>query len=65
MDADSVDGLPEFQVFVTPEQLEQLVGSTELAALFAMPKQFDSSLKNVTVPTGSIFLRKYSAETRP
>jgi hypothetical protein len=69
MAPDSVDGLPTYQIALDKARLEALIGSTELAALFALPGKVDPSITtayiNNTAQSVAIFLRKYSPDTRP
>jgi predicted 2-oxoglutarate/Fe(II)-dependent dioxygenase YbiX len=78
--ADSVDGLPEHQLRLSRERLEQLVGAEACARLLQLPVEYVHAENAHLDPGGSpvddamaarfsrleeCFIRRYSADTRP
>ncbi len=61
---DTVDGLPEYQVNFTRQELERVIGAQAVASLWALPRTLD-----VAAPARftqvRIFARSYGPTTRP
>lgn len=62
--ADSVDGLPEYQVDLGVEALAAIIGDAAVARLLALPAEHGTRVAT-SRPAVSLFLRMFSPDTRP
>lgn len=63
-EADTVDGRPAFQLDLTRQKLESLVGAEAVARLWALPRKLSPSAPSRFTQV-RLFARKYSPTTRP
>jgi predicted 2-oxoglutarate/Fe(II)-dependent dioxygenase YbiX len=61
---DTVDGLPEYQVNLTRQELERAIGQKAVAALWALPRELDPGGAPARFTQVRCFARMYSATTR-
>jgi hypothetical protein len=62
---DSADGCPEYQVNLTRQALEGVIGTAAVAALWALPRALDPVGAPARFTQVRVFARAYAATTRP
>jgi hypothetical protein len=62
---DSADGCPEYQVNLTRQALEGVIGTAAVAALWALPRALDPAGAPARFTQVRVFARAYAAATRP
>jgi hypothetical protein len=62
---DSADGCPEWQVNLTRQELDGVIGAAATAALWALPRQLDPQGAPARFTQVRVFARAYGAAKRP